>query len=71
MSSKDPTFPEEMIFDANLQEFANRVGIICGLESGGKISQQEAYERIRSLWKQLKKSRRNLHISEDGSSEDE
>lgn len=31
-----PTIPEEMIVNANLQEFANRIGIICGLEAGQK-----------------------------------
>jgi hypothetical protein len=52
--------PEEVIFDVNLQEFASRIGIICGLESGGKISQQEAYSRIKQLWKELRDSKRNL-----------
>jgi len=52
--------PEEVIFDVNLQEFASRIGIICGLESGGKISQQEAYSRIKHLWKELRDSKRNL-----------
>ncbi len=52
--------PEEIIFDANLQEFASRIGIICGLESGGKIPPQEAYTRIKKLWKDLRDSKRNL-----------
>jgi len=52
--------PEEIIFDANLQEFASRIGIICGLESGGKIPPQEAYKRIKKLWKDLRDSKRNL-----------
>ena len=62
MDQEQPTFPEEIVFQANLQEFANSIGFICGLETGGRISQAEAYERIRGLWKQLKRSRKNLHI---------
>lgn len=65
MSKDEGSFAEEMIFQANLKEFANRVGIICGLESGGKISQAEAYGRIRDLWKQLKTSRKNLQIGDE------
>jgi len=64
MDHDGPTFYEEIVFEANLQEFANSVGIICGLEAGGRISQAEAYQRIRRLWKQLKHSRKNLRIGE-------
>lgn len=52
--------PENLAFNANLQEFANQVSIICGLETNGKISAKEAYDRIRSLWKELKNSKENL-----------
>jgi hypothetical protein len=65
MSKDEGTFAEEMIFDANLKEFAARVSIVCGLESGGRISQEEAYRRIKDLWKQLKRSRKNLIISDE------
>ncbi|WP_449243529.1 DUF7219 family protein [Bremerella alba] len=51
-----------MLFNANLQEFASRVGLICGLESQDKISQAEAYAQIKQLWKELKRSKRNLKI---------
>lgn len=60
------SFAEEIMFDANLQEFAQRVGIIVGLEAGEKISPDEAYQRIKGLWKQLKQSKRNLRIGEQG-----
>ncbi len=69
MDQDYPSFPEEMIFNANLQEFANRIGIVCGLEAGEKISQEEAYRRIRELWKQLKKSKKNLRISDKPNSD--
>jgi hypothetical protein len=64
MDQNAPTFHEEIVFDANLQEFAASIGIICGLEAGGRISQMEAYQRIRDLWKQLKKSKKNLRIGD-------
>lgn len=57
--------PENLLFNANLQEFAQRVSLICGLETGGKVSPEEAYEQIRGLWKQLKNSKKNLGIGED------
>ena len=57
--------PENLVFNANLQEFAQRVSLICGLETGGKISSEEAYYKIKDLWKQLKKSKKNLGIGEN------
>ena len=58
--------PENLVFNANLQEFAQRVGYICNLQTAGKLSPEESYEQIRSLWKQLKRSKKSLKI---GSSE--
>jgi hypothetical protein len=52
--------PENLAFNANLQEFAQRVAYICGLETGGKLSSEEAYDEIRRLWKQLKRSKNEL-----------
>ncbi|WP_019500606.1 hypothetical protein [Pseudanabaena sp. PCC 6802] len=52
--------PENLVFDANLQEFANRISIICALENGGKLPPGEAYEQIKKLWKELKASKQNL-----------
>jgi hypothetical protein len=52
--------PQEMMFNANLDEFATKVGFICALESNGKLTADEAYTRIKSLWKQLKRSKKNL-----------
>ena len=49
-----------IIFDANLQEFAQRTTLICALESGGKISQAEAYKQIKELWSKLHESKKNL-----------
>ena len=50
--------PSKLIFNANLQEFAQRVGYVCGLESNNKISADEAYNQIKDLWHKLKKSKK-------------
>lgn len=60
----DELSPEDILFDANLREFASRVGVICGLEAGGRLTQQQAFGRIRDLWKQLKRSHKNLGIGD-------
>jgi len=52
--------PENIAFDANLQEFTNRISIICALETGGKISPTEAYQQIKDLWTDLDQSKKNL-----------
>ncbi|MCC5635453.1 hypothetical protein LC593_06225 [Nostoc sp. CHAB 5844] len=49
--------PENLVFHTNLQEFAQKVGYITGLETGGKLSPEEAYKRIETLWEQLKHSK--------------
>jgi hypothetical protein len=57
--------PENLVFNANLQEFAQRVSIICNLETAGKISAQEAYEEIRELWHELRNSKKELGVGEN------
>lgn len=52
--------PQNLAFNANLQEFAQRISFICNLESSGKISTDDAYHRIKQLWKQLKTSKQEL-----------
>ena len=52
--------PENLVFDANLQEFAQRISYICNLENNGKISPQDAYNQVKSLWKQLKQSKKEF-----------
>jgi len=52
--------PENLLLDANLQEFAGRVGIICALENSGKLSPLDAYEQIKVLWHQLETYRKHL-----------
>jgi len=52
--------PEQLAFNANLQEFAQRIGTICALETGGKIPSIDAYAQIKTLWKELKRSKSEL-----------
>ncbi|OCR00641.1 hypothetical protein BCD67_11740 [Oscillatoriales cyanobacterium USR001] len=56
--------PENLAFNANLQEFAQKITYICSLETGGKISSERAYKEIKALWRQLKSSKKNLGIGE-------
>lgn len=56
--------PEYLHFNANLQEFAQRVNYICGLQTNGKISPEEAYKQIHLLWKQLKHAKKALVAQE-------
>lgn len=57
--------PQSLVFNANLQEFAQKVSLLCNLETGGKIDQDSAYKQIKALWKQLKASRKQLGIEAD------
>ena len=59
--------PEDLVFNANLQEFSQRVSLICGLQTNGKISSEESYRQIHTLWKQLKRSKKELHIGQNSS----
>lgn len=54
--------PQNLTFNANLQEFALRVGYISGLQTGGKLSPEDAYEQIKGLFKQLKQSKKSLGL---------
>ncbi|MBW4522474.1 MAG: hypothetical protein KME16_22700 [Scytolyngbya sp. HA4215-MV1] len=60
-----PFKPEHLVFNANLQEFAQRVGYISNLQTAGKISPEESYQQIKSLWKQVKKSKKLLEIGNE------
>lgn len=54
--------PENLVFNANLQEFAQKVSYITAFETRGKLSPTEAYEQIKNLWNQLKYSKNGLGI---------
>jgi hypothetical protein len=48
-----------------LQEFAQKVGYISSLETAGKLTPEDSYHRIESLWQDLKSSKKSLHIGEN------
>lgn len=56
--------PENLVFNANLQEFAQKISYICNLETGGKLPPEEAYEQIKDLWQELKRTKQQLRIGE-------
>jgi hypothetical protein len=56
--------PENLAFDSNLQEFALRVAYICGLETAGKITPNDAHRRIRALYEELERTHMGLGISD-------
>lgn len=56
--------PENLVFNTNLQEFAIAVGYICNLETAGKLSPEESYQKIHSLWQQLERGKTQLGIGE-------
>jgi hypothetical protein len=61
--------PQRLMFHQNLESFADRVGLIVGLQSNGKISQEEAYTEIRKIWKNLKESKGLLLTELDSDSD--
>jgi hypothetical protein len=46
-------------FEKTLGTFGDRVGLIAGLEVGGKISEEDAFLEIKKLYKGLKKQYRS------------
>lgn len=57
--------PENLVFNANLQEFAQRISFICNLETNGKLSSEESYQQIKALWNKLKLSKEQLRVGEN------
>jgi len=56
--------PENLAFNANLQEFSQRVSYLCCLEIGGKLTPEEAYHGIKAAWDALNRSKAGLHIGD-------
>jgi len=54
--------PENIVFNANLQEFAQKVDFIVCLQTGGKLSPEESYVQIETLWEKLRESKQHLGI---------
>lgn len=47
---KDPLSQE---FNSHLQTFAHQVSLLVGLHTGGKLSNQEVYPQLLTLWDEL------------------
>lgn len=60
-SAGQDALSDEINFDEIIQEFGAQVGIICALESGQKIPPEEAYRKIKLLFKQLKTVKRSVY----------
>jgi isopropylmalate/homocitrate/citramalate synthase len=54
--------PENLVFNANLQEFSLKVTYLCNLQTNGKLTPEETYQRIQSLWQELSASKEQLGI---------
>jgi len=52
--------PQRLALHQNFETFAEKVGLIVALESGGKMSQERAYSEIRRYWDELRGSKINL-----------
>ncbi len=46
-----------VIFNAKLQEFAQKIGFIANLHTGGKLPSEEAYFNVESLWRELESTK--------------
>jgi hypothetical protein len=52
-------------FERALARFGDKVALITGLEVGGKMSSEDAYLEIKTLYKELKQLRKNEKASSD------
>ncbi len=55
--------PQNLAFNANLQEFAHRVKQIAVAQGQGRITDSEALRQIEQLWQELGRSRTGLGLS--------
>ena len=62
--------PENLAFNANLQQFAQQVSYLCGLEANGKMSPEDTYDEIKKFWQQLKRSKKELLDNTDFNDEE-
>ncbi|MBN4001746.1 hypothetical protein [Nostoc sp. LPT] len=60
--------PQNLVFNANLQEFSQSVCYIFNLHSAEELSSQECYEEIELLWQQLAQSYKALGIEKNATS---
>ena len=51
-------YEELSVFERALARFGDKVGLIAGLEIADKISPEDAYQKIKELYKELKTLRK-------------
>ena len=56
--------PHNLVFNANLQEFAQRISLIANLATNGKLSLEDSYAQAEALWQQLQTSKNQLGIGQ-------
>lgn len=54
--------PQNLAFNANLQEFAQRVDYIYAIYRENEITASDAYQLVEQLWKELSHSKKGLGI---------
>ena len=47
--------PKNLLFNSNLQEFTQKVSYIYCLETDGRVSPEDSFRQLKSLWKEFKK----------------
>lgn len=53
-----------LMFNDNMQEFAQKASYICAFHTNGKLSSEQAYQDLQQLWQQLKHSYEELEIKQ-------
>lgn len=44
---------DKVVFNTRLQQFAHKAGFIANLYTSGKLTPEEAYLQLESLWREL------------------
>lgn len=57
--------PQQVLFNANLQKFSQRIVYTSNLAHRGKIPLEVAYAEIEQLWQQLNLSKKKLGIDRE------
>ena len=57
--------PENLVFNANVQEFSSRVSYISCLATAGKLSTTESYQQIKDLWAELDRTQQLLGVGKN------
>lgn len=55
---------ENLLFNANLKEFAQQASYICELANSEELAPEESFHQIEALFEQLKRSKNQLGIGQ-------